>query len=112
MHRNINSLRRPDDSHPVPPEPTRDEIAGEHLQLPVEMEREVRELVGQCLWDMFSDGHEVVGPAGRVLDLGSLRASGGFLADVVKPSGASRRPGWPLGGAAARPLRPRPEEES
>ena len=32
---------------------------------------------------MFSDSHEVVGPDGRVLDLGSFRASGGFLAEIL-----------------------------
>jgi hypothetical protein len=32
---------------------------------------------------VFSDNHEVVGPDGRVLDLGSFRASGGFLADYL-----------------------------
>jgi len=49
---------------------------------PIEAEQEVRELLGQCLWDVFSNSHEVVGPDGRVLDLGSFRASGGFLAEI------------------------------
>jgi hypothetical protein len=31
----------------------------------------------------LSDGHEVVDQAGRVADLGSFRATGGFLADFV-----------------------------
>ena len=44
---------------------------------------EVRELVGQCLWDVFSNNHEVVAPDGCVLDLGSFRASGGFLAEIL-----------------------------
>ncbi len=45
------------------------------------MEREVRELVGQCLWDIFSDNHDVVGPDGRIVDIGSFRGAGGFIAD-------------------------------
>jgi hypothetical protein len=49
MHRNLGNLRRPDDPRPLPPEPTRDEIAGEYREHPIEVEAEVRELVGQCL---------------------------------------------------------------
>lgn len=82
-HRNLASLRRPNEQRPLPSEPTLDEVTREFREHPVEVEREIRELVGQCLWDVFSDGHEMVGPDGRVLDLGSFRASGGFLADLL-----------------------------
>jgi hypothetical protein len=82
-HRNLAALRRPNDQHPLPPEQTLDEVARDFREHPVETEREVRDLVGQCLWDVFSDGHEVVGPDGRVLNLGSFRASGEFLAEVL-----------------------------
>jgi hypothetical protein len=83
LHRNLGRLRSPDDPRPLPPEPTLDEAAGEFQERPIEAEREVRELVGQCLWDVFSDGHEVVARDGRVLDLGSFRASGGYLAEIL-----------------------------
>ncbi len=84
MHRNLGKLRRPDDPRPVPPEPTRDEVAGSFQVRPIEAESEVRELVGDCLWDIFSDSHEVVATGDdRVLNLGSFRSSGGFLADVL-----------------------------
>lgn len=83
VHNNIGRLRRPDDQRPLPPEPTLDEVAKDYREHPLETEREVRELVGQCLWDVFSDNHEVVAADGRALDLGSFRASGGFLADVL-----------------------------
>ncbi len=83
FHRNIGMLRRPDDQRPEPPEPTLDEIARDFREHPIEAEQEVPELVGQCLWDIFSDSHEVVGPDGRVLNLGSFRGSGGFLAEVL-----------------------------
>ena len=84
MHRNLGQLRAPDDQHPLPPEPTRDEVACAYHARPVDAETEVRELVGQCLWDIFSDNHEVVAlEDGRVLDLGSARGSGGFLAEVL-----------------------------
>ena len=34
-----------------------------------------------CLWDVFSDSHDVIDADGRELSLGSFRSSGGFLAD-------------------------------
>jgi hypothetical protein len=83
LHRNLAGLRKPDERHPLPPEPTLEEVAKDYRESPVEAAREVAELVGQCLWDLFSDNHEVVAPDGRVLDLGSFRASGGFLADLL-----------------------------
>ena len=67
----------------MPAEPTLDEVSRDFREHPVETHREVPELVGQCLWDVFSDGHEVIGPDGRVLDLGSFRASGAFLAETM-----------------------------
>ena len=89
MHRNLGRLRRLDDQRPVPPEPTLDEVTRDFRESPIEAGREVGELVGQCLWDVFSDSHEVVGPDGRVLDLGSFRGSGGFLAEILnRQSGA------------------------
>jgi hypothetical protein len=83
LHRNLASLRKPNDQHPVPPEPTFDEVARDFREQPIENEREVRELVGDCLWDVFSDAHEVVAADGRVLNLGSFRDSGGFLAEIL-----------------------------
>jgi len=83
LHRNVCALRGPNDRRPLPPEPTFDEVARDFRERPVETVREVRELVGQCLWDLFSDGHQVTATDGRVLDLGSFRASGGFLAEIL-----------------------------
>jgi hypothetical protein len=92
MHRNLGNLRRPDDPRPRPPEPTRDEIARDHREHPIEVEREVRELVGWCLWDLFSDNHEVVAEEdGRVLDLGSFRYAGEILADVANRQTGTRQ---------------------
>jgi hypothetical protein len=83
VHRNLQNLRRPDDPRPVPPEPTREEVTRDFQERPVEPAREVGELVGMCLWDIFSDNHDVVAPDGRVLDIGSFRAAGGFLAELL-----------------------------
>jgi len=41
------------------------------------------ELVGRCLWDIFSDNHEVLGPDGRIVDIGSFRGAGSFLAELA-----------------------------
>ena len=46
-------------------------------------DREVRELVGLCLWDVFSDNHDVTAPDGRRASLGSFRGSGGTIAEWV-----------------------------
>jgi hypothetical protein len=83
FHRNLANLRRPDDQRPESPEPIFDEVAREYRGHPIETEREIRELLGQCLWDVFCDNHEVVAPDGRKLDLGSFRAGGGFLAETL-----------------------------
>jgi hypothetical protein len=83
VHRNLAQLRRPDNPHPLPPEPTLAEMARDYRTSAVETAREVRELVGECLWDIFSDNHDVSAPDGRILDLGSFRMAGGFLADVL-----------------------------
>jgi hypothetical protein len=92
MHRNLARLRRTDDHRPQAPEPTREVTAREYREHPIEPEAEVRELVGQCLWDLFSNSHEVVAVEdGRVLDLGSFRYAGGVLADVAnRQTGATQ----------------------
>jgi hypothetical protein len=84
IHRNLGKRRRPDNPRPPAPEPTRDEVARDFQEHPIEVETEVRELVGDCLWDVFSNSHEVISlDDDRVLRLGSSRGSGGFLADVL-----------------------------
>src|SRR5262249_30428677 len=75
FHRNLAALRRKDAPPPPRPEPTREDVARDYRPAPVEAAREIPELGGQRLWDIFSDNHEVVGPDGRLLDLGSFRAS-------------------------------------
>ena len=80
FHRNLQALPWRDPNRSPTPEPTREAVAREYQQEPVDIAREVRELVGQCLWDIFSDNHEVIGPDGRVVDIGSFRGAGGFIA--------------------------------
>ncbi len=42
---------------------------------------ELGRLLGQCLWDVLSDNHELILPDGRVRHLGSFRATAGIIAD-------------------------------
>lgn len=50
---------------------------------PVQNSRNLVELVGRCLWDIFSNQHEVIAPDERLIDLGSFRAAGQFIADYL-----------------------------
>lgn len=88
IHRNMADFpgRKPD-APPPPPEPTRAEVEADYAYGDVEPARECQELVGRCLWEVFSDNHEVSADDGRLLDLGSSRAAGGFLAEVLNAQG-------------------------
>lgn len=50
------------------------------------------DVLGRCLWDVFSNNHEAVTESGDVVDLGSFRASAGFIADFRTRGGG---PGGP-----------------
>jgi hypothetical protein len=49
---------------------------------------ESAELMGLCLWDVFSDNHEVIAADGRVADLGSFRGTAAEIADFFDESPA------------------------
>ncbi len=83
LHRNIKSLTTARSDRPRSAEPTLEEIRASWQERPVAREREVRELVTRCLWDVFSDNHDVVTPDRRLIDIGSFRGAAGFLADLV-----------------------------
>ena len=98
MHRNLARLARPrrergpDNPAPTPrPEPTFAEVRATWEETPVKMAEEVIDLVGQCLWDVFSNNHEVITTDGRVADLGSFRGAAGFIADYVSRWGVDGR---------------------
>ena len=91
VHRNMARLAGPRRQQPASPEPTLDEIRRTWRDEPVDRDREVRELVGRCLWDVFSDNHEVIAHDGRVVDIGSFRGAGGFIADLLNGELGARR---------------------
>ncbi len=41
------------------------------------------EFIGMALWDVFSQNHKVIDAAGTAYDLGSFRASAGFIAESI-----------------------------
>jgi hypothetical protein len=65
------------------PEPTLDDVRGEYEPSPGNQEEEVTELVGLCLWDIFSDNHDVIAADGRIADIGSFRGAGAFLDEYL-----------------------------
>jgi hypothetical protein len=86
LNRNVESLRcawkRRDASRseaaPLP-EPTLEEMRSKYQPEPVNAEEELTELIALCLWDVFSDNHDVIAADGRAVDIGSFRGAGAFL---------------------------------
>ena len=85
MHRNLNELRRlhrgrsSGTTEIFSPEPTFAEVKTDYAPSVIQRDEEVTELVGLCLWDIFSDNHEVVLPDGCLADIGSFRGAGAFI---------------------------------
>ena len=90
MHRNIEELiglereREPDNPKLAPePEPMLEEVRAEWQDKPIAVGEEATELVALCLWDVFSNGHDVVAPDGRIVDIGSFRGAARFLVEYL-----------------------------
>lgn len=89
MHRNLEELRRVRTrrdgvlNDALSAEPTLDEFRREYEPHAVHQDEELTELVGLCLWDIFSDNHEVIAADGRLADIGSFRGAGAFLDEHV-----------------------------
>ena len=75
------------------PEPTLDDVRRDYEPSPVNEEEEVTELVGLCLWDIFSDNHDVIAADGRFADIGSFRGAGAFLDEYLTRDAKGRRDG-------------------
>lgn len=74
---------------PEEPEPTFEEFLAKKppRDTPISAEASIdepAELLGLCLWDVFSDNHKVVAADGRIVDLGSFRGSAGVIADFFE----------------------------
>ena len=96
-HRNIESLlgvrdRRGDSETRVPlAEPTLEDVRREYQPRPVRQDEELTELVASCLWDVFSDNHDVIAADGRLADIGSFRGASAFLDEYLT---RDRRERW------------------
>ena len=72
------------------PEPTLDSVRESYERKAVKPIEELTEIVGQCLWDVFSDNHDVIAADGRVADIGSFRGASAFLDEWL----TGRRDTW------------------
>ena len=99
MHRNLEELRRMrrrrdgDMTEVASREPTLDDVRKEYEPAAVQPDEEVTELVGVCLWDIFSDNQEVIAADGRLADIGSFRGAGAFLEEHLTRDGDDWRQG-------------------
>lgn len=101
MHRNLESLtrhvrNRQSDAETRAPltAPTLDEVRRDYNPQPIRQDEEVTDLVGSCLWDVFSDNHDVIMVDGRVADIGSFRGASAFLDEYLT---RDNRQGWSRG---------------
>jgi hypothetical protein len=92
--KNLFPLRKrkagePAELPPDEPEPTYEEFLAKNppRDTPISAEESIdepAELLGHCLWDVFSDNHKVVASDGQIVDLGSFRGSAGVIADFFE----------------------------
>lgn len=100
MHRNLERLiagrrkREPNNPKLAPkPEPTLEEVRADWKETSVNVVEEVTDLVGEYLWDIFSDNHEVMAADQRVVDIGSFRGASAFLDAYLTKSLPDRKRG-------------------
>lgn len=90
LYENLNRLtrkRRPDQPTREPlVVPTLDELRQEQASKPdpIKPLDELLDVYGGCIWSIFSNNHDVVGPTGEVYNLGSFRGTGSFLAEFIE----------------------------
>ncbi len=81
MHRNMQSLsQKAGRSYP---EPHLEDFEKESLPISNAPLEDLLDLVGDCVWSIFSENHDVVASDGSIYHLGSWRGSGHFIADFI-----------------------------
>ena len=91
LHRNVREWQWCSKDGGQEPEPSLEDVRATYEDGPVENEHEVRQLVAMCLWDVFSNEHDVVDRDGQLVDIGSWRGAAGFLAEQLnRQTGESR----------------------
>ena len=79
---NLRNLLKKDPLAPEEEAPlTLDAVKRDMIERAPNPVEECADLLGCCLWDIFSDNHDVVTAEGILVDLGSFRSTAGFIAD-------------------------------
>jgi len=78
FHKSINQLLKESE-----PPPTREEIEADYEERPCYPRDELLQLLGECVWNIFSNNHSVIGQEGEEYNLGSFRGSGRFIAEFI-----------------------------
>lgn len=81
MHRNIESLAKK--AGRSLPEPRLEDFENEPLPISESPLEDLLDLLGDCVWSVFSENHDVLAIDGAVYHLGSWRGSGRFIADFI-----------------------------
>ena len=89
-HYRIEELRDADQKHDSTgpevsprPTPTMEAVLAEWKEQPVNVTEEITQLVGLCLWEVFSANHEVVAADDRSVDIGPFRYASAFLDEYI-----------------------------
>ncbi len=83
FHRNLGNLFKAKGEARASREPQFEDFLNEKQEESVAPRKELVALLGHCLWDIFSNNHDVVSADGCVYELGSFRSSAGFIADYI-----------------------------
>ena len=81
-YQNLKSFRGNKNKNIEEQPPTLENIKKNFTPTTIEPEKELQELIGFCLWDIFSDNREVV-DENRIYEIGSFRGAAGFIADYL-----------------------------
>ena len=84
MNENIAGLLRPrKKEEDIKPVESFEEFVKDIKSEPVDEQYEIVSILGDCIWNIFSNNHTVFNANMESYDLGSWRGSGGFIADVI-----------------------------
>lgn len=83
FHRNLGRLFEAKNDAGSRDEPCLEDFIKEEAEENRDPRKEIVDLLGHCLWDIFSNNHDVMSREGRVYQLGSFRASAGFIAEYI-----------------------------
>ena len=83
IHNNLKSLIRSNDKNAESVPPKLEDFVENNLEDETKPYEEFVEILGLCLWDIFSENHEVIAANGKIHDIGSFRGAAGFIANYI-----------------------------